>query len=265
MPDSIPKPTSSSSVGISAVIPCYNSEKTISTAIESVLNQTVPVREIICVDDASKDGTSLVVEKLAKEATIPVILEKLKENKGPSHARNTGWRIASSKFVAFLDADDVWLPRKVEWITRYIEQYPQTTMLTHDCGNTQTVPISKISKIQKKFRHVFWRNPWKTPSWTIKRNIQPRFNSSMRYSEDYDLLLRIAAKHPIDYLPHILTRLGRPVNSSGGQSSSLLKMRLGEMRAYFHLCSENKFLAPIFPVLLAISVTKHLVKWLLRR
>ena len=93
---------------ISIVIPIYNSAKYLPEAIDSVLRQSYQKVEIIIVDDGSTDNTRQVVEKYMKKYP-----DKIKcfhqENKGPSAARNKGIQESKGKYIAFLDADDMWL------------------------------------------------------------------------------------------------------------------------------------------------------------
>jgi glycosyltransferase involved in cell wall biosynthesis len=93
----------------SVVIPCYNSRDTVGRAIESALFQTIPPLEIIVVDDGSTDDPAGVVSGYSR----PVRLIR-QANAGPGAARNRGVRETSGDWVAFLDADDTWLPEKTE-------------------------------------------------------------------------------------------------------------------------------------------------------
>lgn len=94
---------------ISAVIPVYNREKTIKRCIDSVLNQTYPVYEIIIVDDGSTDQTLHILKEY--QDYIKLVRQK---HKGAQAARNTGIREATGEYIAFLDSDDEWLPEKLE-------------------------------------------------------------------------------------------------------------------------------------------------------
>src|SRR5437016_10401011 len=94
---------------ISAVIPSYNYGHFITDAIESALGQTYPHVEIIVVDDGSTDDTR---EQLAPYSERVCYIHQ--ENGGLSAARNTGIRAAKGEWIALLDADDVWHPRKLE-------------------------------------------------------------------------------------------------------------------------------------------------------
>ena len=101
---------------ISVIIPAYNAEAFIRTAIESVLAQTLPAYEILVVDDGSTDQTPLIVE----EYGAAIVLIHL-ENGGPARARNYGTELAKGEYVAFLDADDSWRADKLAMQVSAIE------------------------------------------------------------------------------------------------------------------------------------------------
>lgn len=108
--------------GISVVIPTFNRGSSIVRAIESVLNQTYPVSEIIVVDDGSRDDTQSVVHRFIE--TLPptrCVRYVHQAQQGVSVARNAGIRAAAGNWVAFLDSDDCWLPDKLEWQVRALE------------------------------------------------------------------------------------------------------------------------------------------------
>jgi len=101
--------TNEASNTVSAVIPAYNAEQYVGRAIESVLQQTRPAEEVIVVDDGSTDGTAAVVEDYGSKVRL------IKQsNAGASEARNMGIKSAKSQWIAFLDADDEWLPEKLK-------------------------------------------------------------------------------------------------------------------------------------------------------
>ena len=94
-------------MSISVVIPCYNHAHFLSDAVFSVMNQELPVDEIIIVDDGSIDDTRKVALQLTQPGFVYYIRQ---ENQGPSRARNKGLSKASGNFIGFLDADDKWHP-----------------------------------------------------------------------------------------------------------------------------------------------------------
>lgn len=93
------------------VIPAYNAAATIARALDSVLAQTVPATQVIVVDDGSPDGGQLAAV-LSGYGDRVLLLRQA--NAGPAAARNTGARRCESEWIAFLDADDSWLPHKME-------------------------------------------------------------------------------------------------------------------------------------------------------
>jgi glycosyltransferase involved in cell wall biosynthesis len=110
---------------ISVVIPTYNRAGLVVRALESVLAQTYPAHEVIIVDDGSTDETADAfrpyVERGQKEG--PPVRYIHQENQGQSGARNRGVQESRGEWIAFLDSDDVWLPEKLEWQLRALEQY----------------------------------------------------------------------------------------------------------------------------------------------
>ncbi len=96
---------------VSVIIACYNAQPSIAQAIRSVLQQSDPPREIIVIDDGSTDGTTAQVRPFAADPATGVQLIR-QDNRGESAARNRGIERASGQFLAFLDADDLWLPGK---------------------------------------------------------------------------------------------------------------------------------------------------------
>ncbi|WP_243373871.1 glycosyltransferase [Geotalea sp. SG265] len=119
---------------VSVIIPAFNCERYIRQAVESVLSQTERDLELLVVNDGSTDGTLSIVERLAeKDNRIRVISQP---NSGkPSIARNRGIRHASGEFVSFLDADDLFYPRKLEKQLRVFRHYPHLNLVFHDVKN----------------------------------------------------------------------------------------------------------------------------------
>ena len=106
---------------VSVIMPTYNSATYIRQSIGSVLRQTYIHWELIIVDDNSKDETVELINEI-KERDRRVRYYKLKQNRGPAHARALGTYFARGKYIAFLDSDDIWTPEKlkiqIEWMKR---------------------------------------------------------------------------------------------------------------------------------------------------
>lgn len=98
---------------VSIITPSYNCERFIAKTIESVLAQTYKNWEMIIIDDCSPDNSNKIIEEyIKKDNRIKLI--KLKKNSGPAIARNRGIEEAKGRYIAFLDADDLWYPKKLE-------------------------------------------------------------------------------------------------------------------------------------------------------
>ncbi len=192
---------------ISVVIPVYNREQTIERAIDSVLAQERLPEEIIVVDDGSTDNTPEILN--AYHTKIQVVRQS---NKGVSAARNRGVELARGKWIAFLDSDDEWLPDKLQKQMTYLEQHPNTRILqTDERWIRNNMRVNPGKKYFKKSGNIF-KNCLKTcivgPSTVIcERSLLKEkggFDENLPVCEDYDLWLRIAAKHPIPLIKQTL-------------------------------------------------------------
>lgn len=106
---------------VSVIVPAYNSERFIEQAIESVLAQSFEDFEVIIVNDASTDKTPEIIRRLAqRDSRIKVL--KHSENQGPGMARNTAIQVARGRYLAFLDADDLWMSHKLETQLAFIKE-----------------------------------------------------------------------------------------------------------------------------------------------
>ncbi|MEM9925690.1 MAG: glycosyltransferase family 2 protein [Cyanobacteria bacterium P01_D01_bin.50] len=104
----------------SVIVPLYNAEKYIGRTIKSILNQTYKNLEIIIVDDESPDNSVKVCQQFT-DSRIKIVHQK---NRGLAGARNTGIRHAEGEYIAFMDADDIWLPEKLEKHITQLESNP---------------------------------------------------------------------------------------------------------------------------------------------
>lgn len=114
---------------VSVIMPAYNAEKYIGDAIESVLGQTYPHFELIIVDDASQDRTVEVVRSFADER---IKLIRHKTNRGPGAARNTAIDAARGKWMAVIDADDQWLPQRLERLVQVAKEAGEGYFISDD-------------------------------------------------------------------------------------------------------------------------------------
>lgn len=111
---------------VAVIIPCYNASKTIGNTLLSVLNQSRSPDEIIVVDDGSTDDSGDIVHQFGG------VRYHRQKNAGVSVARNMGVSLTTSQWVAFCDADDLWIPRKLEVCLKCIEDIPNCKFIFHD-------------------------------------------------------------------------------------------------------------------------------------
>jgi len=105
---------------VSILIPAYNAERWIGDTLKSVVGQTWPNKEIIVVDDGSRDGT-LAVARQFDSAGVKIVKQ---ENRGPAAARNHAWRLSTGDYIQYLDADDLLSPDKIAEQLRVLRENP---------------------------------------------------------------------------------------------------------------------------------------------
>lgn len=187
-------------MNISVVIPTHNRAHTMARALDSVLAQTLLPSEVIVVDDGSTDTTS---ELLSRH--YPQVRVLSQSNQGVSAARNTGIRAARDEWIAFLDSDDSWLPRKLERQAELITRNPGRRLChTEEIWIRRGVRVNAMSKHAKKGGRIF-RDCLPlcviSPSSTlVRRDLLDEtglFDEDLPACEDYDLWLRICAREPV--------------------------------------------------------------------
>ena len=233
---------------ISVVIPCYCCSDTIERAVASVANQTMRPIEIILVDDGSRDETPEALIRLRLLYGYDWInIITLPCNLGVSVARNAGWESASSDYIAFLDADDVWDPKKIAIQYTWMLENPDVLVTGHDSiiidpNGSLILEKPKESVIARNIspEALLLSNPFVTPSFMLRRNVIYRFDPSRRYTEDYFLLQQMAmdglriVKLNVS-LVCVFKRLG-----VSGASSNLWRMRRGDISNYWSLWKKGK-------------------------
>jgi glycosyltransferase involved in cell wall biosynthesis len=193
---------------ISAIIPAYNAQGTIIRALDSIQAQTFPCAEVIVVDDASSDETFALVQDYHK---MPINAFRLEKNTGAAAARNFGVENATGNLIAFLDADDEWLPQKLE---RQVEAFNQDASVTFvSCDSDLISPAGcNLGNIYRGQKVVSGVAAWKTlladnyittPSVLVKRDAFTEaggFNRSLKIAEDQDLWIRLAEMGSLGYV-----------------------------------------------------------------
>ncbi|MDC7689657.1 glycosyltransferase family 2 protein [Vogesella indigofera] len=218
---------------ISVVIPCYNSCSTITRALDSILSQTHPVFEIICIDDRSTDHTINVIEDYKHEhPEAKITILKNENNIGPSASRNKGIVYSRGDFIAFLDSDDFWFPEKTRIQLKFISENKLDGIGSSFLIDTKKKANIAFSCKTLTLTRLLFSNPLPTPSVLIRRDASPLFNVKMQFSEDYDLWLRLVSSGlKFGYIAEPLIGLGKPSYGHSGLSANLAKMQIGELTA----------------------------------
>ena len=131
---------------VSVVIPCSNAEPFIRDTIESILCQTRPVDEVIVVDDGSGDDSAGVAESFG-----PPVRVIRQSRGGVSAARNRGIQEAKGDLIAFLDADDLWSPQKIERQLAYLDAHPDVDVVTSNAADFRGPTIVRFSRFSDDF------------------------------------------------------------------------------------------------------------------
>jgi glycosyltransferase involved in cell wall biosynthesis len=240
---------------VSVVITCYNYGKYLAGCIESVLGQTFKDYDIIIVNDGSTDETDAVAEMFLHHEKIHYIKQR---NAGQANSKNTGIENSRGKYLAFLDADDVWEQSKLEKQiplfsdpqvgvvyskARYIEEH--VAELDFELSGEYLKPRSG-----NVTQYLFFDNFVPFSSSVVRRECLQEFggfDESLKMGIDWDLWLRCSTKYKFDYIDETLLvyRLGHP-----GQMSKNTRER---QRCSDHIM--DRFLK-IFPGVIPSSVQK---------
>ena len=194
---------------ISVVIPTLNRINTLQRALDSVINQTYKPAEIIVVDNGSSDGTLKFLREQYPKITI------LTENKiGVSSARNKGIKKSINQWIALLDSDDAWHPRKLEIQTSMLDSALKEYNLIHtdEVWFRNNKHINQMKKHKKQGGYIFERclslcciSP---SSVLFKKNILDKvglFDESLPVCEDYDMWLKICSSEEVLFAQDKLT------------------------------------------------------------
>jgi glycosyltransferase involved in cell wall biosynthesis len=226
---------------VAVVIPTFNSSLTIERALQSVVGQTHLPTEVIVIDNASEDDTVARVRTFAsKYPLITWVIEVSPTNIGPGAARNRGWNLATSDFIAFLDSDDSWHPEKLRLQGETVRMFPESVIFGHGYlvlrpGEVTPRDVDeRRSALVNRFQlhHFLIRNRLSTPTVMLRREITQRFPTDFWYGEDYALWLRVVAAHGAAIFQKCaLTYLHKSTYGESGLSANMAQMHRGEILA----------------------------------
>ena len=193
---------------ISTIIPTYNAERFLRETIDSVLAQTHRTQEIIVIDDGSTDTTSDILAEYSGK--IRILKQK---NAGSASACNLGAKEASGQYLAFIDADDVWLPQKLEVQLNQCSQFKMSYSDSTHFGEGCYIEVVK-SKVSPQYsgrilKKLLLGNFITASSVVIDRELFLRhggFDESYECLQDWALWLKIAAETEIGWVSEPLVK-----------------------------------------------------------
>jgi glycosyltransferase involved in cell wall biosynthesis len=200
---------------VSVVVPAHNAETTIERALGSVRRQDYPSVEVIVVDDSSVDQTA---EKVKSFRGLPVILKTAGSQLGAAGARNLAIASARGTYIAFLDADDVWLAGKLTRQVDLLNRHPAMSFVT--CEADLIGPGGKcMGRVNPGRPRATGAGAWKTllayacvatPCVVARRDAVEAvggFNEKLRIAEDQDLWIRLALQGEVGHVPETLVHV----------------------------------------------------------
>jgi glycosyltransferase involved in cell wall biosynthesis len=222
-------------------------------------------KEVILVDDCSDDDTLKKLYRL--QATHPggwIKVITLAQNTGPATARNMGWEAATQPYIAFLDSDDAWHPRKIEIQYGWMRAHPGYGLVGHahlllddndhewlgSVADAQTYDVSKIKSLLS--------NPLATRTVMLKRDLPFRFKAGKRYIEDYLLWLQIIISGiPTAFIDQPLAATYKADFGVGGLSAQLWEMEKGELDTYRQIYREGGMGVLLMLLCMTCSLAKY--------
>ncbi|MFT4629759.1 MAG: glycosyltransferase involved in cell wall biosynthesis [Arenicella sp.] len=243
---------------LSVIIPTYNRVDLLQRAIGSVLAQQLPnglePLQVIVVDDGSTDNTSVMMAE-----KFPGIIYIKQPNSGVSAARNRGLREANGEWIALLDSDDEWLPKK---LLRQFEMLAESQLLvchTQEIWIRNGKRINQMDKHQKRGGWIFeYCLPMcaMSPSSIIIHNSVLQtvgvFDEAFPACEDYDLWLRITARYAVAYIEQAC------INKYGGHEDQLSHQHWGMDR--FRVLALQQILESDLSLSMRNAATSMLIK-----
>ena len=213
---------------VSVVIPAYNAMKYLPATVESVLQQTFTDFEVLIINDGSSDN----ILEWTTQITDPRVRVISQENKGLSGARNTGINNSSGEYIAFIDADDLWLPSKLEKQVKSLDNNPQAglvytwTAWTDETGKPTGVIVASDIEGYVWEQMVVNDKISNGSSAMVRRICFDKvglFDTELTSSEDRDMWIRLAAHYHFAVVKEPLTLYRRHSQSMSKNRPKMLK------------------------------------------
>lgn len=198
-------------------MPVYNRERTLRTAIDSVLDQTFADFELLLVDDGSSDSSCEIVRSYRDRRIRLVVHEK---NRGIPATRNHGLELARGEFLALLDSDDVAAPSRLHHQVRFLDRHPDVAAVGSWLRKIDAIGrfrgfIFRPTRPDEIRAQILFVSCLKNPAVMARTEVLRRFGyrEEFRYCQDIDLWARVSCRHALANLPRFLTYY-----RSGGES-----------------------------------------------
>ena len=198
---------------VSVIIPTHNRAELLPRSVDSVLTQTYDNYEILIVDDGSSDTTQEVADSFADSRIRYVRRE---QSGGASAARNTGIRNVRGEYIAFLDDDDEWLPRKLERQVALLDSSPPEVGLVYGWVDIVSDPTGEVTQ---KYRNtmqgdvfdilVAMRTPGPTSVLMVRASVAREvrgFDESLPRHNDIDFICRISKRYHVAVVPEVVAK-----------------------------------------------------------
>lgn len=259
MKDKINKKTEIEEPLISVIIPCYNGEKFVGDAIESVINQTYQDWELFIVDDASTDGSKEIIRQYVGDSRVKLVEHEY--NKGISRTRNTGIKLSRGDYIALLDQDDVWFSNKLEVQINCFKKSQEKVGIV--C--TGMIFTDEKLKPQRNFRgfkcdahRELIKNAYLRPAnsasvMMIKKDCFSQlglFDENLHGWDDFEMWMRIATQYRIKYIKEAMVK--KRMHPRNAQN--LLEVRRERKKVFEHILQLHPFLKDYVKTKEAISL-----------
>lgn len=199
-------------VAVSVVVPAFNAEEYIGEALESVFAQTFKDFEVIVVNDGSTDGTERVVQGHRRS-----LIYLREQRSGPYFCRNRALEVSRGALIALLDADDVWMPRKLERQVEFCQAHPEYGIVTTDVEWFNESGVTKRSlKSVYPIANGLVMEKLLLDNWITNSAVMVRRECFDKvgyfdeepgiYGADWMMWVRIAAHYPVYFIDEILVR-----------------------------------------------------------
>ncbi len=253
-------PPGDSGPSISVVIPCYNAAHFLRATIESILQQTRPATEVIVVDDGSTDDSARIAASFG-----PPVRVIRQENQGESAARNRGIEAATGDWVAFLDADDLWLPTKLARQAEVIRSAPADVV----CVTCQFVLFGEGMEDRRcelpprydsdhPLREMLLGYTVHVSAAAVHREAARRtpFPEEIRHAEDAIFFVLLRSQGRFLEVPEVLVRYRRHGPQQSQEPQHLLRAAISRLR--WSLDNRQLFSAANDEVIRTTFVQRHL-------